>query len=99
VAAAEAAQSHFKERFAERKVRPEELPEHRVAAADAAGTKLVDALASTLMASSKGEARRLIGQNAVEVNGTRVSDLNAVLPPGTHTVKVGKLKLARLTVA
>jgi tyrosyl-tRNA synthetase len=98
-AAADAAQEAFRARFSAREVRSEDLPEYTVAAGSDQRIKLVDAIAAAGMAQSKGEARRLIGQNAVEVDGTRVTDPQAALDAGkTYVVKVGKLKLARVTV-
>jgi tyrosyl-tRNA synthetase len=98
-AAANAAQEVFRARFSDRReVRAEDLPEHVVSAGSDGRCKLVDALVLSGMAPSKSEARRLISQNAVEVGGHRVTDLQAVLEAGTSVVKVGKLKLARVTV-
>src|SRR5262249_4754034 len=97
--AADAAQQKFRDKFTHHEVKVEDLPEHTVAAGSDKRVKLVDAIAAAGMAQSKGEARRLIGQNAVEVDGTRVTDPQAALDGGkTYVVKVGKLKLARVTV-
>jgi tyrosyl-tRNA synthetase len=97
--AADAAQEAFRSRFTNREVRTEDLPEYTVAAGSDQRIKLVDAIALANMAQSKGDARRLIGQNAVEVDGTRVTDPQATLDSGkTYVVKVGKLKLGRVTV-
>jgi tyrosyl-tRNA synthetase len=97
--AADAAQEAFRARFSAREVRTADLPEYTVAAGSDKRIKLVDAIAQANMAQSKGEARRLIGQNAVEVDGTRVGDPQASLDAGkTYVIKVGKLKLARVTV-
>ena len=98
-AAADAAQERFRDKFTHHEVKVEDLPEYTVAAGSDQRIKLVDAIAAAGMAQSKGEARRLIGQNAVEVDGTRVTDPQAALDAGkTYVVKVGKLKLARVTV-
>jgi len=98
-AAAAKALEDFRRRFTSHEVKVEDLPEHTVAAGSDQRIKLVDAIAAAGMAQSKGEARRLIGQNAVEVDGTRVTDPQAALDAGkTYVVKVGKLKLARVTV-
>ncbi|RJQ29004.1 MAG: tyrosine--tRNA ligase [Peptococcaceae bacterium] len=49
------------------------------------------------MAGSASEARRLIGQGAVKVNGEKVSDPNAKINPVSGTVvQVGKRRFARL---
>ena len=44
------------------------------------------------------EARRLIAQGGVSVEGARVADPNAKLIPGVHLLKVGKRKFTRVTV-
>jgi tyrosyl-tRNA synthetase len=45
---------------------------------------------------SMSEARRQIAQNAVSVNGEKISDPKAELPLGTHAVRVGKTRWARI---
>jgi tyrosyl-tRNA synthetase len=98
-AAAGAAQEAFRARFSAREVRVEDLPVYTIAGGADGRIKLVDAIAGAGMAQSKGEARRLISQNAVEVDGARVTDVLAALDGGkTYVIKVGKLKLARVTV-
>jgi len=48
-------------------------------------------------APSTNEARRLIGQGAVRVDGAVVSDVNFRIVPGTHKVlEVGKRRVARI---
>jgi tyrosyl-tRNA synthetase len=97
--AADAAQEAFRARFSAHEVRPEDLPAYTVTAGSDKRIKLVDTIAQTGMAQSKGEARRLIGQNAVEIDGTRVTDPQASLDAGnTYVIRVGKRQLARVTV-
>ena len=55
-------------------------------------------LADNRLAASRGEARRLIAQGGVSVEGERISDPNAKLPAGVHLLKVGKRKFTRVTV-
>ncbi|MEJ2366907.1 MAG: tyrosine--tRNA ligase [Acidobacteriota bacterium] len=53
------------------------------------------------LASSNSEARRLIRQGGVSLDGEKVTDINAVFPldqAGDHILKVGKLKHRRLVV-
>jgi ribosomal protein S4 len=50
---------------------------------------LVRALLDAQLVASTSEARRLIAQGAVKVDGERVSDPKAELAPGTHLVQVG----------
>jgi len=95
-ASAEAAEE-FERRFSRREVDPEKFPEH-VVITGGARAPLVRALLDAQMVASTSEARRLITQGAVKVDGERVSDPKAELAPGTHLVQVGKLRAARITV-
>jgi tyrosyl-tRNA synthetase len=95
-AAAEAA-ADFERRFSRREVDPEKLPEH-VVGTGGAPVPLVRALLDAQLVASTSEARRLIAQGAVKLDGERVSDPKGELATGTHLVQVGKLRAARLTV-
>jgi len=88
----------FERRFARKQLDPESLPEHEVRLAGAPSIPLVRALADTGLVSSTSEGRRLIGQGAVRLDGSRISDLRLELGPGTHLVQVGKLRAARLRI-
>lgn len=58
---------------------------------------IVDLLAITGLASSKSEARRLIRQGGVQVNGERITDLSADIDVTIQqTVKVGKLRFLKV---
>jgi len=92
-----AAAEEFERRFSRREVDPEKFPEH-VVATGGARAPLVRALLDVQLVASTSEARRLIAQGAVKVDGERVSDPKAELAPGTHLVQVGKLRAARITV-
>ncbi len=62
---------------------------------------LVDLVSMTRLLASKSEARRLIIQGGIEVEGVKQSDANAVLtlnPGSTYRVKVGKRKFALIEV-
>jgi tyrosyl-tRNA synthetase len=50
------------------------------------------------IAPSTSEARRLIQQGGVEVNGRRLGDLNETLPPGRYAIKVGKRRVYRVVI-
>lgn len=53
------------------------------------------------MASSASEARRLIEQGGVTLGGEKITDIHATFPkdrPGTVILKVGKLKMKKITV-
>ena len=55
-------------------------------------TKLVDALVETGLASSKGEARKLISSNAISVNGAKITE--DYLVTDVSLIKKGKNKFA-----
>jgi tyrosyl-tRNA synthetase len=97
-AAARAADESFEQVHSRREL-PDDI-EERELARDAGADKLplLKALAKLGLASSGSEARRLVAQGGVTVEGERVSDPNVALAPGTHLVKVGKRKFVRLTV-
>jgi len=58
---------------------------------------LVDIIVAARLAPSKGEARRLIQQGGVQIDGEKVTDVARIFSPGTSSVlKVGKRKFVRL---
>jgi tyrosyl-tRNA synthetase len=62
-------------------------------------TTVVGLLALSKLASSKSEARRLIEQGGVSINGERVTDLNAAIPKGKEfIIKVGKRKFLKIVL-
>ena len=69
VEAAKAAEEHFDERFKRREV-PTDVPEHQLAADDPVHLPLV--LVATGLAASRGEARRLVDDGAVRLDGVQV---------------------------
>lgn len=94
--AAAAAEEEFVKRFVQKEV-PDEIEEKRIAA----GTyTLTGLLADTGLAASKGEARRLIEQGGVKVNGEKASAANAeiVIEPEGVLLQVGKRKFLKLIV-
>ncbi len=92
------AEEQFEQVHARREV-PDEIEERSVDREAGADTvPLARTLAQLGLASSGSEARRLIGQGGVSVEGARVADPNAKLLPGVHLLKVGKRKFTRVTV-
>jgi len=95
---AEAAARRFAEVFSRHGL-PEDMPEIPAAAvAEADGTvQLVRLIADNLLAPSRSEARRLIQQGGVEVDGQVVRDIHArLLPDRAHVLRVGKRQFVRL---
>jgi tyrosyl-tRNA synthetase len=91
---ADGAADEFERRFVRKEV-PDEIEEKQVAA----GThKLVELLVTTGLATSKGEARRLIEQGGVKVNGEKASNSAAELTLDSEPalLQVGKRKFLRV---
>ncbi len=88
------AEAHFEQVFAKRGL-PDDMPEILVENEDLMLAKLI---ADNGMAKSGGEARRLISQGAVTIDGEKVSDPTArlVLNKPESILKVGKRRFARL---
>ena len=85
-AEAEEAARAFRRQFAEKKL-PETLPRPRTVAA----STLVDALVATELAKSRGEARRLMQQKGVRLNGEVTTDQTTELTPGrVYVIQVGR---------
>jgi len=94
-AAARAAEEEFERVFAGGGV-PDEVPEH----AAEAGQPLFKLVAAAGLAASNGEARRLVEQGAVSVDGDKASDpFQELAPrPEPYLLKVGKRRFCRLRV-
>jgi len=93
--AARAARGHF-ERVVQRKEVPEDVPEARLPVGDSGGRGLLEVLEALGMASSRSEARRLVAQNAVSLDGERVEDATRVLERGSYLIQVGRRRFVRL---
>jgi len=94
-AAAQQAEEHFRTVFQEREL-PPDMPIHVVEAP----TSIVELLAASGLASSKGEARRLIQQGGVRLDGEKVASIDQVVTVEKDAVlQVGKRKFLRLTAS
>ncbi len=91
--AARAAEEHFRTVYQEREL-PAEMPEHCLSVPQ----NIVDLIAALKLTKSKSDARRLIQQGGVQLDGKRVERVDAVVQPdGAHVLQVGKHKFVRLT--
>ncbi len=93
--AAESARRGFSAVFADGGV-PDDAATHRCAFGDDASP--VAFLTDSGLTASRGEARRLIAQNALSVDGEPCTDGLAPLAPGSHVIRLGKKRFLRLTV-
>ena len=83
-----AAEQHF-DRVIVNKSDPEEM-EELILKSD---KSLVEIISSAGLTKSKGEARRMIGQGAVRLDGDKVKDVNMIIAVGKNFIlKVGKRK-------
>jgi len=97
-AAAEDAVSEFQQRFKKGEL-PEDMPECRVSA-PGGRLPIANLLKEAALTSSTTEARRMIEQGAVRVDGERVQDLGLEIDAGTTGIfQVGKRRFARVTVS
>ncbi|MGD9590263.1 MAG: tyrosine--tRNA ligase [Pyrinomonadaceae bacterium] len=94
-AEADAAEEEFVRRFVQKEV-PDDIEERTFPAGSYA---LAQLLADTGLAASKGEARRLIDQGGVKVNGEKASAANAEISIDGDGVllQVGKRRFLKLT--
>ncbi|MEZ4561083.1 MAG: tyrosine--tRNA ligase, partial [Caldilineaceae bacterium] len=75
---------------------PSDAPVYTLAQA----TSLLDLMSDAGLTKSKGEARRLIQQGGVRLDGEAVEDLSTeVAPDAEHVVQVGKRKFLRVVPA
>lgn len=98
-AAAEEAQEHFITVFQKREI-PEELPV--VSVEDAMGTDgkfdLARIVVAARFAPSSSEARRLVAQGAVRVNGERMDSVSTTAIEEGAVIQVGKKHFAKITM-
>jgi tyrosyl-tRNA synthetase len=95
--AAEAAQAHF-QRVVQRKEIPEDIPAVDLVLADRTALTLVEILFEAKLAPSKSQARRLVQQGAVSIEGSRQEDPTRLLEAGEMLVQVGKRRFARIKI-
>ena len=95
--AADDAAGHFR-RVVQRKELPDEIPEHRVPLGDNGKLGLLELIETLGFSSSRSEARRLIAQGGVRLDGSGVDDPSLRLVAGEFLLQVGKRRFARITL-
>ena len=96
--AAQKAADDFEQRFSKRQLDTTALDTHDIVLENGAPALVTKIVAQTGLAASSTEARKLLTQGGVRVNGDKVSDPKAALGPGQYLLQVGKLKAARVRV-
>lgn len=92
---ADKAQKEFEKIFSRRQT-PSDMPQVEIKGA----IGIVELIRKTGAAPSNSEARRLIQQGGVEIDGTKVSDINLKIEPKDGSVlKVGKRNFFKITKA
>ncbi len=93
--AADAAERNFEQVFTKNEL-PDEIPEKKVEVDDAA-IWLPRLLVQAELVKSTSDGRRMITQNAVSVDGTKVTDINTEIPVrGSALLQVGKRRICRV---
>ena len=96
--AARGAAEQFRRVFRQKQA-PDAVPEVRLDAGRDGARGLLELLRELSLAASNSEARRLVAQGAVQVDGARVRDANLRLERGRYLIKVGKRRFARVQVS
>ena len=92
-----AARENF-QRVVQRKEIPSDIPGIDLDLADRDSIRLFEVLVEAGLAPSKSEARRLVQQGAVSIDGERLSDPTHVLERGEMLIQVGKRRFARVQI-
>jgi tyrosyl-tRNA synthetase len=93
--AARTAREDFERRFSRREL-PADIPEHQMVSSDPA-VSVTFVLKHAGLTASTSDARRMIEQGAVRVDGIVLNDCNAMWPIGAeHVVQVGKRRIAKI---
>jgi len=95
--AGQQARAGFEAQFAKKEI-PDDVPEASLPCEDGS-LSIIKALAQSGLTASNGEAMRMVKQNAVSVDGEKVSDKDLQLKPGgPYLIKLGKRKFMNLSV-
>lgn len=89
------AESEFDKIFIKKET-PDEIPVYKLVDGETE-LNILDLITEVNFASSKGEARRLVTQGGVSINGNKITDINSVIKvDGEAVLKVGKRKFIKL---
>jgi tyrosyl-tRNA synthetase len=77
---------------------PEQIEQRVYPLGAAANVGLLKLMSDCALAASNSEARRLVAQGGVTVNGQKASDARASLARGEYVLQVGKRKFLKIKV-
>jgi tyrosyl-tRNA synthetase len=97
--AARKAESDFEQRFARKELPVDELPVKEIALGESAKIQVAKVAAEAGLTASLTEARRLMAQGGLRVNGEKATDPRAEMGPGEYVIQAGKLRAARVRVS
>jgi tyrosyl-tRNA synthetase len=94
--AAARAEAHFRQVFQQGKL-PDDMPLYRLAGP----TNVVDIIAEAGLTRSKSEARRLVQQNAVSLDGAKIDDIEHQVQPAAEeqVLRVGRRRFLKIVPA
>jgi len=78
---------------------PQDAPTFKFVKPKDDGYPLLNALVESELVTSNGEAKRLVRQGGVSVNGQRVDDIQYILSSGEHSVRAGKKRWANFIIS
>jgi tyrosyl-tRNA synthetase len=93
--AADQAEKEFDRIFIKKEI-PDDIPEYSFESGEKE-IGIVDLIVQVKFASSKSEARRLVSQGGVSINGDKIDDINKIIALGIEQIlKVGKRKFIKI---
>ena len=93
--AADQAEEEFDRIFIKKEI-PDDIPEFNFEAGEKE-IGIVELIVKVKFASSKGEAKRLVSQGGVSINGDKIDDINKTIAlDGEQILKVGKRKFIKI---
>jgi tyrosyl-tRNA synthetase len=94
-AAAAQAEGHFRQVFQQGQL-PDDMPLYPLVAP----TNVVDIIADAGLTRSKSEARRMVQQNAVSLDGAKIDDIEHLIEPsGGQVLRVGRRRFLKIVPA
>lgn len=92
------ARAGFEAQFAKKEI-PDDVPEATLSA-EGGSLWIIKALAQSGLIASNGEGMRMVKQNALSIDGEKITDKDYQLAPGgPYLIKLGKRKFLNLTVS